>query len=116
MEETLSADLAVVESLMNADGTKLGRKNQVIYCLGMIETEDFNHQQVEMQLRAVFPVATGINLNIPQTLAGFAKADTPLIRKTGPKGSRYRFCSPKMKMVIRTRLKLSADLNVVKVG
>ncbi len=116
MEETLSADLAVVETLMNAQRTKVGRKNQVIYCLGLLESEDFNHHEVEKKLRATFTVDNDLNLNIPQTLAGFAKADTPLIRKTGPRGSRYRFCSPKMKMVIRTRLRLGNDNNVVRVA
>ncbi|AOF96955.1 AAA family ATPase [Sphingobium sp. RAC03] len=114
MEETLSADLAVVESLMNSQRTKVGRKNQVIYCLGMMDLEDFNHHQVEKQLRSTFPVEQELNLNIPQTLAGFCKADTPLIRKTGARGSRYRFCSPKMKMVIRTRLKLASDNSVIR--
>jgi hypothetical protein len=116
IEETLSADLAVVEAHMNAQRTKVGRKNQVIYCLGALEAEDFNHHQVEKQLRSIFSVDKALNLNIPQTLAGFAKADTPLIRKTGARGSRYRFCSPKMKMVIRTRLKLGSDNSVIRLG
>lgn len=114
IEETLSADLAVVESHMNAQRTTVGRKNQVIYCLGGLEDEDFNHHDVEKELRKTFPVDSAINLNIPQILAGFAQAETPLIRKAGIRGAGYRFCSPKMKMVIRTRLRLDPADNVVR--
>lgn len=114
IEETLSADLAIVESHMNAQKTKVGRKNQVIYCLGTLEDEDFTHHTVETKLRAMFPASQPANLNIPQTLAGFAKSDTPLIRKSAAKGSRYRFCSPKLKMVIRTRLKMDHDNNIIR--
>lgn len=114
IEETLSADLAVVESHMNAQKTTVGRKNQVLFSLGSLEKEDFNHHDVEKAVRKIFVVDSGINLNIPQILAGFAKADSPLIRKARAKGSIYRFCSPKTRMVIRSRLKLDSGHNVVR--
>lgn len=116
IEETLSADLAVVEDHMNSLKTSVGRKNQVLYCLGILESEDFTHRDVEKLVRRVFVVDNDINLNIPQLLAGFASKETPLIRKAKKRGASYRFCSPKMRMVIRTRLKLDVHGNVVRCG
>jgi hypothetical protein len=114
LEETLSADMAVVDTLMNAQETKVGRKNQVMYCLGLIESEDFKQGDVERIVRSTFSVSKDINLNIPQILAGFAQSENPLIRKAAPKGGKYRFCTPKTKMVIRTNLRLDKDNKVVR--
>lgn len=109
IEETLSADLTVVENHMNAQRTAFGRKNQVLYCLGRIDAEDFNSHDVDNELRKLFPVDDGLNLNIPQILAKFAQTDTPLIRKVKGRGAGYRFCSPKSRIVIRTKLKIDGQ-------
>lgn len=106
IEETLSADLAVVEGHMNSQRTTVGRKNQVLYCLGLMEAEDFSHHDVEKLVRRTFTVDQDVNLNIPQILSGFSKSEPPLIRKAKQKGSKYRFCSPKIRMVIRSKLEL----------
>lgn len=115
MEETLSADSTAVENQMNSQRTTVGRKNQVLHCLGTLENESFNHHDVEKILRRSFTVEDGINLNIPQILAGFAKADSPLIRRETIRGTGYRFCSPKTRMVIRTKLRIDSAGNVIKV-
>ena len=113
LDETLASDLAIVEDLMNSQETKVGRKNQVMYCLGLIEKEDFKHNDIEKLVRKTFPVPDGVNLNVSQILSGFAQAENPLIRKTG-RPREYRFCSPKVKIVIRTNLRISTDGRVVK--
>lgn len=98
---------------MNSIETKVGRKNQVIYSLGRIDKEDFKHSDIEKIVREEFSVDEGINLNLPQMLASFAKADNPLIRRT-PKNNAYRFVSPKLKMVIRAGLQIDGENRVVK--
>lgn len=114
IEETLSTDLAVIESHMNAQRSTVGRKNQVIYCLGLLEKEDFSHRDVEREIRRTFVVDDAINLNIPQILAGFAREESSIIRRVGRRRSNYRFCSPKLKMVIRTQLYLDSANNVTR--
>jgi Cdc6-like AAA superfamily ATPase len=113
LEESFSSDLGVVENLMNSIETKVGRKNQVIYSLGRVDKEDFKHSDIERIVRDEFDVDENINLNLPQMLASFAKAENPLIRRT-PKNNAYRFVSPKLKMVIRAGLQLDNENRVVK--
>lgn len=113
LEESFSSDLGVIENLMNSIETKVGRKNQVIYSLGKVDREDFKHSDIERIVREEFDVDEGINLNLPQMLASFAKAENPLIRRT-PKNNAYRFVSPKLKMVIRAGLQLDTEHRVVK--
>ena len=97
---------------MNSQKTTVGRKNQVLLCLGRIDSEDFNSHDVEGELRKVFSVDEDLNLNIPHILAKFAKTETPLIRKVKGRGAGYRFCSPKSRIVIRTKLRLDEDQQV----
>lgn len=114
-EESLSADWATIDGVMNARETRAGRKNQVIYCIGKCESEDFTYADIEKILRKEFPLGTqGVILNIVQILAGFAGQDNPLIRRT-PNGTAYRLVSPKFRMAIRTRLSKTADERVEKV-
>lgn len=113
VQESLSADLGTVEMVMNSRDTKVGRKNQVLFCLGAFNKEDFKHTEIEKSVRDRFSVEETIGLNIPQILASFAKADNPLIRKVAV-GEGYRFVSPKLKMVVRTRLQLDEENKVIK--
>lgn len=112
--ETLSADWAVIEHHMNARETKAGRKNQTLYALGLCGKEDFTYGDIEKLVRREFPDGTkGVSLNMSQTLAGFATADNPILRRT-PKNDAYRFISPKLRMAIRSGLKKTEDERVEK--
>ncbi|HYJ31446.1 MAG TPA: ATP-binding protein [Allosphingosinicella sp.] len=108
IEDSLSSDMAVIESVMNARETKVGRKNQVLFAMGLCKTEDFKYSDIEALVRETFDVANAATLNVSQILSGFADASSPLIRRT-PKQDAWRFVSPKLKMAIRTRFKISAD-------
>jgi hypothetical protein len=112
--ETLSADWAVIEHQMNARETKAGRKNQTLYALGLCGKEDFTYGDIEKIVRREFPDGTkGVSLNMSQTLAGFATAENPIIRRT-PKNDAYRFISPKLRMAIRSGLRKTQDERVEK--
>ncbi len=112
-EDSLSHDLGTIELLMNSRDTKVGRKNQVLYCLGLHPKEDFKYSDIEKSVRQKFKVNEAINLNIPQILASFMKAENPLLRRL-PTGEGYRFVSPKLRMIIRARFRLDEDNRVVK--
>lgn len=114
IDETLSSDRSVIESVMNPIGSRVGRKNQVLYCLGVSRKEDFKSTDVEKMVQETFDVDTGINLNISQILSKFASARTPILRKL-PKGGYYRFSSPKLRMAIRAMLKLNGEKQVVNI-
>lgn len=112
-QDSLSHDMGTIELLMNSRDTKVGRKNQVLYCLGQYPKEDFKYLDIEKSVRDTFKVEKSINLNIPQILASFVNADNPLLRRL-PTGEGYRFVSPKLRMIIRARFKLDEDGRVVK--
>ena len=104
MDESLSADWATIDGIMNARETRAGRKNQVIYALGRCETEDFTSTDIERIVREEFPASTArVSLNVVQILAGFSKEASPMIRRT-PKNNAYRLVSPKFRMAIRSKL------------
>lgn len=99
--DTLSSDLAVIEGVMNARDTKAGRKNQVLYAMGVCKLEDFKYSDIEPIVRENFDVG-GATLNVPAILSGFSTAKNPLIRRTP--SDAWRFVSPKYKMAIRAKL------------
>ena len=104
LEESLSSDWAVIESSMNARETRAGRKNQVLFALGVCDKEDFRYTDVERIVRAEFPRTTrDITLNVNQILTGLEQLPSQLIRRTA-RGDAYRFVSPKIRIAIRTGL------------
>ena len=98
---------------MNSRDTKVGRKNQVLYCLGQHQKEDFKYMDIEKSVRKTFSVNETTNLNIPQILASFTNAENPILRRLAT-GEGYRFVSPKLRMIIRARFRLDDENRVVK--
>ena len=107
IQDSLSADLAVIEPSMNARETKVGRKNQVLFAMGACREEDFKYSDIETIVRDTFAV-NDATLNVSAILSGFAKLKNPIIRRT-PKQDAWRFVSPKLKMAIRTKLYRTDD-------
>lgn len=107
IQDSLSADLAVIEPSMNARETKVGRKNQVLFAMGACRDEDFKYSDIELIVRENFEVKDA-TLNVSAILSGFAKLKNPIIRRT-PKQDAWRFVSPKLKMAIRTKLYRTDD-------
>lgn len=105
--DSLSSDLAVIESAMNARDTRAGRKNQVLYAMGQCKTEDFKYSDIEALVRSEFAVGSA-TLNVSAILSGFGGSDNPIIRRT-PKQDAWRFASPKLKMSIRAKLQKTSD-------
>ena len=100
----LSTNYAAVTEMMNERDTSAGRRNQVLFCLGKIESDTLRHTDMEDIVRAEFPISTsGVTLNVPAVLAEIAKGRNPAIKRT-PKGDSYRFVAPRFRMCIRTML------------
>lgn len=101
---SLTAVKEALDNNLNARDTKAGRRNQVIYALGCLKTEDFKYSDVEEMVRKEFPGSTkGVVLNVSQTLSQLEKSDHPLIKRV-PKGDAYRMVNPKVKIAIRVTM------------
>jgi Cdc6-like AAA superfamily ATPase len=112
---SLSADYTVIEAAMNAKETKIGRKNQCIFALGLIEKDEFKASDIETIVRQQFPTTTEkTTLNVPAILGDLAKKEgEPIIKKTS-KGDAYAFKDPKYRMCIRAMLTKTADGSISK--
>ncbi|MGP1677473.1 MAG: nSTAND1 domain-containing NTPase [Burkholderiales bacterium] len=105
----------VVQSLMNERETKAGRRNQVLYALGRINSRTFNPARVEEVLRNHFVQSTeNVALAIGQILADLSERQTSIVKRT-PKGDEFEFTDPRYAMSIRAMLKLGEDEKVKKV-
>lgn len=102
---SISSTRQSIETNLNARETRAGRRNQVIYALGCIKTEDFKYSDIEAVVREEFAESTaGVELNIIQRLGELEKSAHPLIKRV-PKGDAYRMINPKVKIAIRVMLR-----------
>lgn len=82
--DSLYKNYEVILKLMNSENTTIGRRNQVLYCLGMIDSKTFTLGTIEDLVRREFPntcKAQALNLSIP--LGDIAEAANPIIMKSG---------------------------------
>lgn len=104
-EESISSVRQIVDANLNARETKAGRRNQVIFAIGCVKTEDFRYSDVEAMVRNEFPGSTaGVELNIIQRLGELENSKHPIIKRV-PKGDAYRVINPKVKIAIRVMLR-----------
>lgn len=102
VQTALVKDLARVENNLNSIATKIGRRNQVIYCLGALRNKyDFNASDIESKLKEEFPISSsGVALNVPQILSDLAGGEHPIICRS-PKSKYFRFVDPKFRIISR---------------
>lgn len=109
LASSLSANYALVESMMNERDTKVGRRNQTLFSLGTYDKAEFRWSDIEEEVRKNFPVSTqGKLINVAQILSGLSSHANPLIRRS-PKGDMYIFSDPKCRMCLRLMLKKNPD-------
>lgn len=113
LNQSLSANYSVIESMMNERDTKVGRRNQTLYSLGLVESEEFKWSDIEEILRREFPDSTdSLALNLPQILSGLAVKENPIIKRS-PKGDAYCFFDPKYRMCLRAMLRKTSGAEQV---
>jgi hypothetical protein len=111
LRQHLATNVAVIERLMNRPGTRIGRRNQILYTIGAIDAEEFDKSDVERVLRERFPVSTTERaLNVAGILGELASAEEPILRRGI--GSRYRFIDAKYRMCLRVMLQKGANEQV----
>ncbi len=113
LNSALNQTQALVDGHMNSRRTEAGRRDQTIYAIGACKNHEFNYTEIEAIIRKQFPESTSDRmLNVSQLLQALATGDAPLIKQT-PKGTAYRFVNPKIRMCIRTTLKIDPTGNRV---
>jgi hypothetical protein len=111
----LKESYQVVEGLMNERKTTAGRRNQVLYALGRMNSRTFTTSRVEDVLRNHFPKSTeNIALGVSQILGEVAEREHSIIKRT-PKGDAYQFTDARYQMALRAMLKGSDDERVTRI-
>lgn len=112
LKQSLAVNYAVIESMMNTLDTGVGRRNQTLYSLGLVETEEFKGSDIEEILREEFAVSTDSRtLNLPKILGELVTRNKNAIIKRSPNG--YCFSDPKYRMCLRAMLRKSNDSDSV---
>ncbi len=104
IDESLSQAYTAIENVMNSRETSIGRRNQTLYCLSLLEKNEIRINEIEELIRQEFPSKTeGKSINPSAILTEISKAETPIIKRN-PKGDAYYFTDPKFRMCLRVTL------------
>ena len=104
LKSSLVSEHSRLEHNINSVETKHGRRNQVIYAMSQILYNEFNYQEIEAEVRKHFPTSTSNKtLNVSGVLSELSNGQFQIIRKV-PKGTKYRFIDPRIKIVARWML------------
>ena len=115
IKQGLRESYVVVDSLMNARETEIGRRNQVLYALGLNQIHYFTPKHISDRLKKEFPESTnGVTLGVGTILADLASRENSIIKKSS-NGNRFEFTDLRYVMVLRTMLKKEKD-KVKKLG
>ncbi|RKI14257.1 ATP-binding protein [Corallococcus sp. AB030] len=116
LSRSLSNTYSVIENLMNERDTKIGRRNQVLFCLGRVEGDEIRLSEIEALVRTEFSRTTeNKTLDISTLLSRLAQGDdgvAPVLRRS-PKGDTYQFADPMFRMCIRAMLIKDSERQVV---
>jgi len=101
VQEALIAENTLLAKNANSKETRHGRRNQTIFTLGNISSNEFSINDIESKLRDNFFSSTqNKKLNLSAILIELSTGSHPILRKT-PNGTDYRFIDPKIKIMIR---------------
>jgi hypothetical protein len=112
----LRQSYAVVESHLNSKRTAVGRRNQVIYCIGHLQLHQFDSNDIRDRIQETFPDTAAKNhMGIGTILGDLASGESALLSKN-PTTNEYRILDPRYLMCIRVMLWLDPDTQTVQKG
>lgn len=112
----LRQSYSVVESHLNSKKTAVGRRNQVIYCIGHLDLHQFDSNDIRDRIQETFPDTVSNNhMGIGTILGELASGENALLSKN-PATSEYRVLDPRYLMCIRVSLWLDPETKVVHKG
>jgi len=114
IKQSLSEGYSVIENSMNERDTRAGRRNQVLYSIGLCELEEFKVTDIENIFRNEFIQSRDANVNLNQVLAKLAEGKMPVVKRS-PKGDAYQLVDAKYQMVIRLMLQKNSNETIEKV-
>lgn len=113
LKDQLIQHYEAIQDIMNSEGTKIGRRNQVLYCLGKIKGKSFSQQQIESIVRLEFPKTCGDrNLNLTIPLGDIAENKASFLNK---QGRTYYFTDMTYVLCLRTMLIKNLEERVTRV-
>lgn len=95
---------SVIESFLINAKNGANRRNQVIYCIGLTQSHEFNSDTIEQLIKNIFPESfNGQKINFHKIFSDLCQGDSPLIKKGNSKGY-YLIADSKYLMTIRAML------------
>jgi len=92
---------AVIEQLLNSKETKMGRRNQVLYCIGKLNTYSFTTKEIEDMIKSRFTdTCDTSNLGVNSILKELSEKKDPIIRRVETQG-RYEIVDSRYLLTIR---------------
>lgn len=114
IQQGLRESYVVVNSLMNDRETEIGRRNQILYTLGTINTHCFTSKNIGERLKKEFPLSTdGVTLATNTMLVSLAGKEPSIIKRTTKKNE-FEFTDPRYLMVLRAMLVKNKNEKVTK--
>lgn len=103
----------VIESHLNSRNTAVARRNQVIYCIGIVNSHQFDPAKIIEHIVDQFAstIASG-GMGVSGILTELSCGDIPLLKRN-PKTKDYRIVDPRYIMCIRTMLVKNSEDNAV---
>jgi|GEM_PF-367704 len=117
LQTGLARSYATITAQMNERDSAIGRRNQVLYALGHVESDRFTSSKIEEFVRRFFPTSTsGKNLGIASILKELSRCEDQII-KEAPKIGEYEFAEPRHRIALRLTLaKDRQSERVIKLG
>lgn len=111
-----SSDIAVVEQVMSPADTGFGRRNQILFCLGLIDTEEFISNDLKSLIRENFSDhSSWIDHSFDDLFSAMTSGFGPLIKR-GMQGNTFKIAQSSYRMIIRSLLLKDKDGSVFKIG
>ena len=109
-----SAACMAIEARMSRRESTRGRRSQILYCLGKIETHDFWATDLAAMVRAEFPnSADWLPLEFRGIFDSLLIGSNPIVKRVA-RSDAFRIASAKYRMAIRSLLGKAADGSVYK--
>lgn len=104
LSTSLNKNYAAVSKIFDYTPNKSTRKNQVLYCLGLKDKEQFNGKEIEEDMFIEFPLTTeGKKISVIPILNSLCETD-PVILIKDEDTKKYRFADNKFALCLRTML------------
>ncbi|MDX8399820.1 MAG: hypothetical protein R8K20_06185 [Gallionellaceae bacterium] len=113
MSSNLKSPTAEEDVLSNARDEKILQRNQVLFCVGLFDKEEFKYSDIEALIRQRFPNSNqGAVLNVAHALSELAGDETGILQRT-PEGKSYMLKDPLFRSCIIKMLRCDEGSEIV---